>query len=39
MYIESKIICNLSSPDMRLHIPRKVSHYSAETEPPAVRVF
>ena len=22
-----------------LHIPRKVSHYSAETEPSAVRVF
>ena len=22
-----------------MHIPRKVSHYSAETEPPAVRVF
>jgi hypothetical protein len=22
-----------------LHIPLKLSHYSAETEPPAVRVF
>ena len=23
----------------QMHIPRKLSHYSAETEPPAVRVF
>jgi len=24
---------------LSVHIPRKLSHYSAETEPPAVRLF
>jgi len=36
-FIDSDILEIIT--DFKLHIPRKVSHYSAETEPPAVWVF